>query len=138
MSIGTMLGDLLTSLVRRPVTEKYPFERQPVPDRLRGMVVFNPEGCTGCGLCTRDCPSGAIELFVLDRKAKRFVMHYQVDRCLFCAQCVNSCPRSALSMSNERWELAALCREPFDTYYGRDQDVKTVLAGEAPVDHVGR
>jgi hypothetical protein len=38
-------------------------------------------------------------------------------------------------MSNERWELAALCREPFDTYYGRDEDVKAVLDGGEPVDH---
>jgi formate hydrogenlyase subunit 6/NADH:ubiquinone oxidoreductase subunit I len=135
MTIGTMLRDVLTSLVRRPVTEKYPFERQPVPDRLRGMVVFDPEGCIGCDLCTRDCPSDAIELSVLDRKAKRFVMHYQIDRCLFCAQCVSSCPRTGLSMSNERWELAALCREPFDIYYGRDEDVKDVRDGGAPADH---
>jgi formate hydrogenlyase subunit 6/NADH:ubiquinone oxidoreductase subunit I len=135
MNIATMLNDVLTALVHRPVTEKYPFERQPVPARLRGMVVFDPEGCIGCGLCTRDCPSDAIELFVLDRKAKRFVMHYQVDRCLFCAQCVNSCPRTGLSMSNDRWELAALCKEPFDTYYGHDDDVKAVLAGEGAADN---
>jgi formate hydrogenlyase subunit 6/NADH:ubiquinone oxidoreductase subunit I len=134
MNIATMLRDVLTSLVHAPVTENYPFERQPVPARLRGMVVFDPEQCIGCGLCTRDCPSGAIELFVLDRKAKRFVMHYRVDRCLFCAQCVNSCPRTGLSMSHDRWELAALCKEPFDIYYGADQDVQQVLAGSAEPD----
>ncbi|MEJ2210534.1 MAG: 4Fe-4S dicluster domain-containing protein [Anaerolineae bacterium] len=135
MNIATMLRDVLTSLVHRPVTERYPFERQPVPARLRGKIVFDPEKCTGCGLCTRDCPSDALELFVLDRKAKRFVMHYRIDRCLFCSQCVNSCPRSSLSMSNEPWELAALCRKPFDAYYGQDEDVETVLSDGAPVDH---
>ncbi len=129
MNFATMLKDVLTSLVHPPVTEKYPFERQPVPARLRGMLTWDPEKCTGCELCTRDCPAEAIELYILDRKAKRFVLHYRVDRCLFCAQCVNSCARGALSMSNEQWELAALCKEPFDIHYGEDADVKAVLAG---------
>ncbi len=134
MNIATMLRDVLTSLVLPPVTEKYPFERQPVPARLRGMVVFDREECAGCGLCTKDCPSQALELFVLDRKAKRFVMHYRVDRCLFCAQCVNSCPRNGLSMSNERWELAALGKESFDVYYGEDEDVESVRSGQSEPD----
>jgi formate hydrogenlyase subunit 6/NADH:ubiquinone oxidoreductase subunit I len=134
MSIGTMLKDVLTSLVRAPVTEKYPFERQPVPARLRGMVTWDPEKCTGCELCTKDCPAEAIELLVLDRKARRYVMHYRVDRCLFCAQCVKSCPQGALSMSSERWELAALCKDPFDITYGDDADVKAVLAGRTEPD----
>jgi formate hydrogenlyase subunit 6/NADH:ubiquinone oxidoreductase subunit I len=138
MTIATMLKDVLTSLVRPPVTEKYPFERQPVPERLRGKVLYDPENCTGCGLCTKDCPAGALELFVLDRKAKRFVMRYQVDRCLFCSQCVSSCPRGSLAMSHDQWELAALCREPFDVYYGADADVRAVLAESAgPDDDAG-
>jgi NAD(P)H-quinone oxidoreductase subunit I len=128
MNFGTMLKDVLTSLVQPPATEKYPFERQPVPTRLRGMLTWNREKCTGCGLCVRDCPSNALDLTVIDRKQKRFVMRYQVDRCLFCAQCVSSCPQDALAMSNERWELAALSKEPFDTYWGDDSDVDTVLA----------
>ena len=131
MNIAGMLQDVLGALVHMPATERYPFEKQPVPPNLRGMVVWDPNKCIGCGLCTRDCPAEALELHVLDRKAKRFVMRYRVDRCLFCAQCVNSCPRGALSMSNERWELAALCREPFDIYYGAEADVQEVLAGIA-------
>jgi formate hydrogenlyase subunit 6/NADH:ubiquinone oxidoreductase subunit I len=129
MNIATMLKDVLTSLVQRPVTEKYPFERRPVPKRLRGMVTWDRQKCIGCGLCNRDCPSGAIKVHVLDRKAKRFVAHYQLGRCLFCAQCVQSCPTGALALSNERWELASLCKAPFDLYYGEDADVQTVLAG---------
>ena len=137
MNIATMLRDVLTSLVQRPVTERYPFERQPVPTRLRGMVIWYPEKCVGCGLCVRDCPAAALELKTIDRKGKRFVMRYQVDRCLFCAQCVKSCQsirHDALAMSNKRWELAALSKEPFDVYYGDDADVAAVLADRAGSD----
>jgi hypothetical protein len=30
-------------------------------------------------------------------------------------------------MSNEQWELAALNKEPFTVYYGKDEDVKFLL-----------
>jgi formate hydrogenlyase subunit 6/NADH:ubiquinone oxidoreductase subunit I len=128
MNIATMLKDVMTSLVQRPVTERYPFERQQVPTRLRGMLTWDAKKCDGCWLCVRNCPSEALELTVIDRKQKRFVMRYRMDRCLFCAQCVISCPRGALAMSNERWELAALSKEPFDVYWGDEADVQTVLA----------
>jgi formate hydrogenlyase subunit 6/NADH:ubiquinone oxidoreductase subunit I len=124
-----MLRDVLTSLVRHPVTERYPFERQSAPSRLRGKVIWDADKCIGCGLCVKNCPAEALELTILDRKAKRFVMRYHVDRCLFCAQCAYSCPRGALSLSNQEWELAALSKEPFDVYYGEDADVQAVLAG---------
>jgi formate hydrogenlyase subunit 6/NADH:ubiquinone oxidoreductase subunit I len=138
MTIATMLQDVLASLVRPPATEKYPFERQPVPVRLRGKVAWDPEQCTGCQLCTRDCPAQALELTILDRKAKRFVMHYQVDRCLFCSQCASSCARDAIWLSHDEWELAALNKEPFDVYYGADADVQAVLADTAgPDDDTG-
>jgi formate hydrogenlyase subunit 6/NADH:ubiquinone oxidoreductase subunit I len=134
MNIGLMLGDVLTSLVHRPVTERYPFERQPVPSRLRGRVLWDPVKCIGCRLCVKDCPAEALELHVLDRKTKRFVMHYRVGRCLFCAQCTFTCPVDALSLSNQQWELAALSKEPFDIYYGEDADVRAVLAGSTGSD----
>lgn len=134
MNIATMLKDVLTALVHEPVTEKYPFEREPVPDRLRGMVLWDAEKCTGCGLCAKDCPAQALELFVLDRKAKRFVLRYHVDRCMFCSQCTYSCPTGALSMSSEQWELAAVCKEPFDVKYGKDEDIHAALGEPAEPD----
>lgn len=129
MKILAMLGDVLRSLFKRPVTELYPFERRESPERLRGKLHWNPEKCTGCCLCVKDCPAEAIELITLDKKNKRFVLRYHIDRCAYCAQCVQNCRFGCLSMSNDEWELAALSKEPFTVYYGEDADVKAVLAG---------
>jgi len=127
MKIGAMIGDVMQSLFRRPVTQKYPFQRRDAPARLRGKLVWNPSKCTGCALCNKDCPSGAIELITLDKKSKRFVMRYHVDRCTFCAQCVENCRFSCLEMSSQHWELAALSKEPFVVYYGNEADVQSLL-----------
>lgn len=129
MKLGTMFGDVAVSFFRRPITEKYPFERREAPERLRGQLHWIADNCTGCGLCAKDCPAEAIDVIVLDKKAKRFVLRYNVDRCTYCAQCVNSCRQESLFMSDKDWELAALSREPFLIYYGNDDDVREVLAG---------
>lgn len=126
MKIGAMLGDIARSLFRRPVTRIYPFERKPAPQRLRGRLHWNPEKCTGCGLCTKDCPSNAIELITLDKANKRFVLRYHVDRCTFCAQCVQNCRFACLSMSSAEWELASLSKKPFTVYYGREADLESL------------
>ncbi|MBN1146320.1 MAG: 4Fe-4S binding protein [Anaerolineales bacterium] len=134
MKIGSMMNDVMASLFKQPVTERYPFERSETPERLRGHLRWDRENCTGCGLCVMECPAQAIEMIVLDKKAKRYVLRYHVDRCTFCAQCVHTCNRNCLSMSSDAWELAALGREPFTVYYGEPEDIDCVLAGSNPAD----
>ncbi len=129
MKIGVMLSDVAVSLFRRPFTERYPYKRSDTPERLRGHLYWDKESCTGCGLCVKDCPAYAIEMIVLDKANKRFVMRYHVDRCTFCAQCVKSCRQGCLSMSSDQWELAMLSREPFCIIYGDESDVEQILAG---------
>jgi hypothetical protein len=41
-------------------------------------------------------------------------------------------------MSEEQWELASTSKEPFEVYYGREDDIKTILGSAArPVAHKG-
>jgi formate hydrogenlyase subunit 6/NADH:ubiquinone oxidoreductase subunit I len=131
MRIGAMLGDISRSLFKQPFTERYPFERRPTPSRLRGKLVWDPAKCTGCKVCLRDCPAHAIELLVIDKASKRFVLRFHADRCTYCAQCVVNCNFDCLGMSNEEWELAALSREPFVVSYGTHEDIQLLLDRES-------
>ncbi|MHB8089704.1 MAG: 4Fe-4S binding protein, partial [Anaerolineaceae bacterium] len=124
MTIGSMFGDIFKSFFKKPITEQYPFVRLEAPKNLRGKLVWNPEKCSGCQLCIKDCPSNAIELLVVDKVNKKFVMRYNIDRCTFCAQCVQSCRFGCIEMSDEMWELASIKKEPFEVYYGKDEDIQ--------------
>jgi formate hydrogenlyase subunit 6/NADH:ubiquinone oxidoreductase subunit I len=128
MRIGAMLGDISRSLFKRPVTELYPFERRPTPERLRGHLTFEASRCTGCKICVRDCPAAAIEIVTVDKATKRFVMRFHRARCTYCAQCVVSCNFDALGMSHECWELAALSQDPFWVSLGRPEDIEAMAA----------
>lgn len=127
MTIGSMFGDIIKSFFKKPITEKYPFVKKDAPENLRGKLIWNPEKCTGCQLCIKDCPSNGIELLVVDKVNKKFVMRYNVDRCTFCAQCVESCRSGCIEMSDEMWELASIKKEPFEVYYGKDEDIQFIL-----------
>lgn len=127
MPIGSMLKDIVKSLFKKPVTEQYPFEKLAPPDNLRGKLVWNPEKCSGCQLCVKDCPSNALELITIDKVNKKFVMRYNLDKCTYCAQCVVSCRFNCLEMSDEQWELASTGKEAFEVYYGKDEDIQFLL-----------
>jgi formate hydrogenlyase subunit 6/NADH:ubiquinone oxidoreductase subunit I len=123
MRIGAMLGDISRSLFAKPITEFYPFQKKPSPERLRGKLLFDATRCTGCKICVRDCPANALELCVIDKAAKRFVLRFHSDRCTFCAQCVFSCNFDSISLSHEAWELAALSKDGFNVPCGRPEDI---------------
>ena len=131
MRIGAMLGDITRGLFSRPFTQLYPFERQPEPERLRGKLVFKAETCTGCKICSRDCPAEALEVVVIDKKAKRFALRFYVDRCTFCAQCKVSCKFDSIELASADWELAGLERCAFAECYGRPEDVAAAAAMES-------
>ena len=134
MKIGAMLGDIATSLFKKPVTENYPFQKKAAPENLRGKLTYDPAKCSGCMLCIKDCPANAIELITIDKAAKRFVMKYHMDKCTFCDQCVVNCRFKCLDLSAEDWELASLTQEPLTVYYGRDEDIQFLLEKAAQPD----
>lgn len=134
MKIATMFSDVWHSLWKKPATQKYPFERQETPTRLRGKLHWDPEKCTGCALCQKDCPAEALEIITIDKKEKRFVMRYHLDRCTYCGQCVESCRFNCINLSDNDWELAATSKEPFTVYYGTEDELQEFMAKLAPRD----
>jgi formate hydrogenlyase subunit 6/NADH:ubiquinone oxidoreductase subunit I len=130
MKLGAMLSDVLQSLVKVPVTERYPYHKKAAPARLRGKLLWNREKCTACGLCAKDCPANALEVIAIDKKTKQIVMHYDMDHCIFCGQCVFSCRQGCMALPSTDWELAALTRAGYAQNYGEEADVRAVLEGQ--------
>jgi len=128
MRFGTMLSDIFQSLFQAPATQKYPFERTETPQRLRGKLTWDPDRCSACSLCAKECPANALEVVTVDKANRRYVMRYQIDRCTYCAQCVQNCRFKCIQLSPEDWELATLDKNSFTQYFGRETDVDTVLA----------
>lgn len=126
--IGMMVSDVARSFFQRPITRRYPFERKEAPERFRGKLIWDLSKCSGCQLCIKDCPANAIELIVIDKAAKRFMMRFHADRCTYCGQCVVNCRLKCLRQSFDEWELAELSKEPFNVYYGLEADIDAFRA----------
>lgn len=106
VKLSPMLKEVIIHILKKPFTKRYPYERPSVPEGFRGAHVFNADSCIGCGLCSRDCPSGAIEMIDVSGK-RRPVFH--LDLCIFCYQCAESCPRGAIKNSGV-FEIASKSR----------------------------
>ena len=136
MRIGTMFKDIVKSFFTKSTTRLYPVERIAPPERYRGILSYNPALCTGCTLCIKDCPSDAIELVILDRAAKKYVLKYRMDRCIYCGQCVVNCKFKCIGMSNQEWEHAALDQN-FMVYYGKERDIAGYMESTAKAPAAG-
>lgn len=84
------------NLFQKPATMT---KREENPN-LRGLLVYNPQTCVACGLCMKDCPTGAIQIVNKGTKEAR-EMHAYLDtgRCIFCGQCADSCSQHSLHLS---------------------------------------
>lgn len=100
-------------MFKKAVTLEYPEKRRELNDKFRGKPVV--EGCIGCGMCTKVCPTGAIS-YKRDEQGK--ICSYKIDlkKCMFCGNCEYYCPKGAIKMSKE-YELATDKIEDLTLYY---------------------
>ncbi|CAN5437926.1 MAG: NuoI/complex I 23 kDa subunit family protein [Acidimicrobiia bacterium] len=111
---GLLKGMKVTfkAMVTKPVTVNYPKEKEtPVP-RARGVIALDPEACTVCMLCARECPDWCIYIeghkqeIPPDKEGGRVRTRSTLDRfdidyalCMYCGICVEVCPFDALFWS---------------------------------------
>ena len=119
-----MVRELLKHLLKRPATLKYPFEKRALFKGLRGRPVWDMKRCTGCKLCYRDCPSGAIEMIGKGPEAE---FKHHLDRCLFCGQCEEVCPVNAITMT-EQYELTSYNRLGMIIEFKREEKASKKLS----------
>lgn len=85
------------------VTIRYPYGTPLVTESFRGAIEIDPEKCTGCGACTRVCPSKALGVV---NEEDTLILRYFVGRCIFCGACADACPDKAIKITRE-FELAS-------------------------------
>lgn len=89
-------------LFMRPVTLEYPEKKRFQSDAFRGKPEVNlgENGCIGCGVCKKVCPSGAIE-YIKNDKGEVESYNFDLKKCIFCGNCMFYCPKSAIKLTNE-------------------------------------
>ncbi|MCP4684594.1 MAG: 4Fe-4S dicluster domain-containing protein [bacterium] len=118
-------------LGRHAITIQYPEEKWTMPEGSRGVVVLLSDkktgelNCTGCGLCEKACPTGAIDLDApRGEDKKRVLKKFVVDNalCCFCGLCEESCNFCAIKMDT-RYEMSVLDKKELIWDMGKLQEM---------------
>lgn len=97
-------------IFRPKFTRQYPEEKWIPPVSFRGRPVLvqkedGTERCVACGLCSRVCPSLAIQVQAdeTNEEKERYPVLFEINmlRCIFCGFCEEVCPEEAIVMSDE-------------------------------------
>ena len=117
----------LRTMFKPKYTMEYPEVKFMPSGSYRGRPVLvmeenGKERCVACGLCSRVCPSLAIEIQAAETQdeKERYPEKFEINmiRCIFCGFCEEVCPEEAIVMSKD-YEMAFSNRE--DALYGKDK-----------------
>lgn len=60
-----------------------------------GQISIDPERCSSCGCCVRECPTGAI---LAEQDSGGFTLTVDASQCRACGACTAICPENAISL----------------------------------------
>lgn len=87
-----MLSNSLRNLFSKPATRLYPAVPADIQPDCRGRIEYDMTKCIWCMMCSRRCPTVAIESDKAAQTHRVFRM-----RCIACGACVDACPTDAIS-----------------------------------------
>lgn len=100
--MGDLSGTVLRTLFKHPATVPYIGGNFKLDERYRGLLQYDPTECIACGLCMKDCPTGAIKVVNNGTPPQREMEAYlDMGRCIFCGQCAQSCAKHCISLSSD-------------------------------------
>lgn len=115
MKMGA-IPKVIRNMFSKPITTRFPYESNPIPDGYRGEHSFDIDKCKSCGLCSKICPNRAIEMVEVPAEYKnKYPKKYpkiDLGKCCFCALCQDICPTGAIKLT-KNFFLSTF--DPFDT-----------------------
>lgn len=91
-----MLGNILRNMVSKPSTRMYPKEKREAFKETRGQISIDIDNCIFCGICSKKCPSNALEVSRNDKS-------WEIDhfKCIICGECEEVCPKKCINMESD-------------------------------------
>ncbi len=99
MSVRSKLEETRVCLNAGRVTLPYLAQPLPLPEKFRGLPVWNAAACTGCAGCANNCPARAILLSDVCQEIR--ILEYVGRRCTYCGRCADVCPEKAITMTGQ-------------------------------------
>jgi len=69
---------------------------------FKGLPEVDVEKCTGCGVCSINCPTKAIEI---TRKGRKILHRVYSGKCIACGRCQEVCPEEAIRLSKKMGQI---------------------------------
>lgn len=94
----------------------------PETQRYKREMQFDPEKCTGCGVCVESCPQKALSM----KEGKPAVRR---DACMLCGRCENVCPTGIREAVGREYTVKELVKDQI--FYEDSGGGVTFSGGEA-------